>query len=147
MGGPVSIEAARLLGDKVVAIVGVDTFQDLTMMMTEEQKTQMLTPFLADFATTTEMFVHSLFPPGSDSSLVERVAKDMAAGSSEVGLGSFENLFTYNASEALQDVRVPIRCINADRFPTNVDGNRQVSESFEVTYIEGHGHFPHMADS
>jgi len=146
MGGAVCLEAARLLPGSVTAIVGVDTYQDLTRTMDPQQAEQMLAPFRADFAATTENFVRSLFPAEADTTLVNRVAKDMASEPVEVGLGSFEQLFSYNSSEALKEVRVPVRTINADRFPTNVEGNKALAASFEVKYMPGHGHFLHMED-
>jgi len=147
MGGAVCIEAARQLPGVVKAIVGVDTYQDLVQKMDSTQALEMIAPFQANFSATTEAFVRSMFPPGADSALVERVAKDMAAGPAEVGIGSFEQVFNYDGAAAMKDMRVPIRAINSDRYPTNVEGNRAVASSFEVTYMPGRGHFLHMEDS
>lgn len=146
MGGAVCLEAARLLPGTVTAIVGVDTYQDLTQTMQPQQMEQMVAPFRQNFAATTEAFVKSICGPNADSSLANRIAKDMASESPEVGIGSFEQLFVYDPAATLKEVRVPIRCINADLFPTNVEGNKSVAASFEVKYMPGHGHFLHLED-
>ena len=146
MGGAVSIEAARLMPERVTALVGVDTDQDLTAHPTDAQIAQFLSPFKQDFAGTTKEFARMLFLPDADSSLVQRISDDMAAAPPAVAISSIENLFHYDAASALNDMRKPIRAINADRFPTNVEGNRQVAESFDVKYMPGHGHFPQLED-
>jgi len=146
MGGAVSLEAARLLPGTVKAIVGVDTYQDLARTMEPQQMEQMMAPFRRNFAATTEAFVKGIFGPNADTSLANRIAKDMASESPEVGIGSFEQLFTHNPAEVLKEVRVPIRCINADLFPTDVEGNQSVAASFATKYMPGHGHFLHLED-
>jgi pimeloyl-ACP methyl ester carboxylesterase len=40
-----------------------------------------------------------------------------------------------------KEVKVPVRCVNADLWPTNPEANRRYMSSFEVTYIKGAGHF------
>jgi pimeloyl-ACP methyl ester carboxylesterase len=147
MGGAVTIEAARQLGDKVTAVIGVDTFQDLTGKMPEEQVKQFVAPFRDNFPVTTEMFIRRMFPPDADTALVDRVAKDLASAPPEVAIGSFEQLFAFDAPAALTDVKAPLRAINTDRYPTNVEGNKQVASSFEVVYMPGYGHFLYLEDS
>jgi pimeloyl-ACP methyl ester carboxylesterase len=147
MGGPVSIAAARELPGQVKAIIGVDNLQDLGQQIAPEQIDQWLVPFRADFATTTEAFVRGMFPETADTALVGMVARDLAAAPPEVALGAFEQLFGYNLAEAVADLPVPIRCINSDRYPTNIEGNQAVAASYEVTFMPGYGHFPHMEDS
>jgi pimeloyl-ACP methyl ester carboxylesterase len=40
-----------------------------------------------------------------------------------------------------KQVKVPVRCVNADLWPTNPEVNRKYMSSFEVTIIKGAGHF------
>lgn len=44
MGGPVSVEAARLMPKGVIGIVSVDTFQHLAAAISQEQRDKMLEP-------------------------------------------------------------------------------------------------------
>lgn len=146
MGGPVVIEAARGMPDRVLALIGVDTFQDLERELPEEARAQWLSGFKADFATTTKGFVRAMFPAGADSALVEKVAGDMASAPPEVGVGAMEDLLGYKAAAALQGLKVPVYAINADRFPTNVDAGKRAAYSFEVKYMPGRGHFLMLED-
>ncbi len=146
MGGPVSIEASRRLGDRVVAIVGVDNFQDFSHQFSDEQIEQFLAPFRSDFVGATNGFVRSMFPPTADSVLVEQIATDMSAAPAEVAISAFSDLFRYDYAAALEDVRIPIRCINSDIWPTNVIGNQELAASFKLKLMPGTGHFLHMED-
>ncbi|NIP15292.1 MAG: alpha/beta hydrolase, partial [Gemmatimonadetes bacterium] len=43
---------------------------------------------------------------------------------------------------AMRDARVPIRAVNGDLYPTNVEGNRKYAPGFEAVIMEGVGHYP-----
>ncbi len=144
MGGAVIIEAARRLPGRVVALIGVDNFHDFAHQYRGEQIEQLLTPYRSDFAGTTDQFVRSMFPPTADSALVDRVASDMASAPQEIALGAMEQYLQYDFVTALGDVQLPVRCVNSDAYPTNVEGNSQVAVSFNAKIMPGTGHFLHM---
>lgn len=144
MGGPVCIEGARQLPEQTVVVIGVDTYQRLSQQPEPEQIEGFVTPFKTDFASAVNNMVTGIMGPNADSSLVAEVVADMAQADPAVAIASFEGLFAYDAAAALADMRKPIRAINCDLWPTDVEGNRSVAESFEVEIIEGVGHFPQM---
>ena len=144
MGGAVIIEAARRLPGRVVALIGVDNFQNFAQRYQPEQIEQFLTPFRSDFAGATDQFVRSMFLPTADSALVHRVASDMASAPQEIALGAIEQFLQYDFVAALGDVRLPVRCVNSDAYPTNIEGNNQVAVSFKAKIMPGTGHFLHM---
>ena len=146
MGGEVNLEAARLLPGTVLGLVGVDTYQDFGIKTPPEQRDRYLAAFAADFSGVTTQFVRGMFPAGADSTLVSTVASDMAAGPAEVGIGAMRSNMSYDPAPALKDLRIPIRCINADRWPTNVEGNRKLAYSFDVKFMPGRGHFVQLED-
>jgi pimeloyl-ACP methyl ester carboxylesterase len=141
MGGPVCVEAARLLPGVVVAIIGVDTFQDFGQRFTPEQIAGFTAQFKADFPTFTTAWIKNMFPPTADTALVNHIAADMAAAPPDVAIGALQSMLQYDGVAALKDMRVPIRGINSDRVPVNVAGNKAAAASFEVTVISGVGHF------
>jgi pimeloyl-ACP methyl ester carboxylesterase len=141
MGGAVCIEAARRLPQKVIATIGADTYQDLSRTGRTEESDAFIAPFRQDFVATTRAFVRGMFGPNADTPLVVQVVADMSQADSTVGLACFEGFAAYDFKEAMTDMRKPVRAINSDMWPTDVDGNRQVAESFQVDIIEGIGHF------
>ncbi|UCG62959.1 MAG: alpha/beta hydrolase [Candidatus Zixiibacteriota bacterium] len=141
MGGAVCIEASRRLPQKVIATVGADTYQDLSRAGRTEESDAFIAPFRQDFVGTTRGFVRGMFGPDADTLLVEQVVEDMSQADSTIGLACFEGFAAYDFSGAMSDMRKPVRAINADMWPTDVEGNQRVAESFEVDIIEGIGHF------
>lgn len=146
MGGAVNVEAARLLGDRVLGLIGVDTYQNIAMKYPEQQQQMFLNGLQEDFEGFTRKFVTQMFPTSAEPALVAEVVEVMAMCDPEVGRGAMKSLFAYDGVAALKDMRKPIRSINTDAFPTNVEENRKFAASFEVTIMPGHGHFLHLED-
>ena len=150
MGGLVVVEAARLLGDRVNVVVGADTFGDVSGRISDEQIEAMMQPFLADFREATREWVRSsFFVPTSDSAFIELIAEDMSSAPPVVGIGAFMGYFNWYNTEsatALRELRVPIRLINSDNSPTNVDAGREATSSFDVVLMSGVGHFVMLED-
>jgi pimeloyl-ACP methyl ester carboxylesterase len=46
----------------------------------------------------------------------------------------------------LSQIKVPIRAINADMTPTNLDVNRKYAPQFDAVIIKGSGHYPMLED-
>jgi pimeloyl-ACP methyl ester carboxylesterase len=146
MGGTVMIEAARRLGERVIALIGVDNLQNLERELTEEQINGYLALFSADFPAATHDLVMGMFPETADSALAERISSHMASAPETIALGSFDELFHYDYTSGLSDVRLPIRCINSDTYPIDTVANKRVAASFAVKIMPGMGHFPQMVE-
>lgn len=147
LGGPVIVEAARLLPDRVIGLVPVDTLQSVERRITPEQAAGYLESLEADFAQGAQAFIRqNMFIPTSDPALIDRIATDMAQGPPEVGLSALREIFSYWVVPALEAVRVPLRCINSDKYPTDLDAGRRHLPGFEVVYTPGVGHFNMIED-
>ncbi|MCX6169280.1 MAG: alpha/beta hydrolase [Ignavibacteriales bacterium] len=146
MSGAVVIEAARILKNKVVGLVGADTFQNLGETMTADQIEPFLKPFKENFSAHTKEFVKSMFPPSADPDLVKKVSDDMASAPPEVAISAMENMFKDNAIEALKEINVPIIGINCDRYPVHEEENRKFVKSYELKMMKGIGHFVMLED-
>jgi pimeloyl-ACP methyl ester carboxylesterase len=149
MGGPVILETARRVPQRVIGLVGVDNFQNMEERYTREQFEQFLGPMRADFKKTTRQFVSKMFPPDADSNLVNRVAAKLSSAPPQVGVGAMEALFHWYREEfarAAEEIKAPLHCINSDLYPTEVEINRKYFPSFDVSLMPGKGHFVHMED-
>jgi len=148
MGGPVNIEAARQIPKRIIGLVGVDTFQNFEAEYTQEQVDEILSSFKTDFVEASSNFVHRMFPPNAntDSVLVEQIVTDMSSAPSEVGIGALQGYFNFDPIGALREVRIPIHCINSDKYPTNVEVGQRHALSFELKLMPGIGHFVMMED-
>lgn len=142
MGGPVALEAARKLGKRVVAIVGVDTLHDVSKPFPPDQAAAFLASLRADFPKSVDTFVREhLFLPGTDPKLVDLVANRMSARPPEVAIPAMEALLAYDAGAALGALDVPVHCINT-ATPTNLAANQARNPRFTAVAMEGVGHFP-----
>ena len=146
MGGPVIVEAAQRVPDRVAALIPVDYFQDVSQTMTEAQRREFVAPLEADFETAAKEFVRTMFGPRAAPALIDRVVVDMATGPREVGLGSMRHLLTYADAAELAETTAPIRMINADQWPTNLDAARQARPDLELAIMGGTGHFVMLED-
>ncbi|MCK5376309.1 MAG: alpha/beta hydrolase [Acidobacteria bacterium] len=143
MGGPVALEAARLMPETVIGVVGVDTLHDVDYEYDREQMASFIAAMETDFVDTCGGFVTSMFVEGSDPALIERVRTDMCFGPPEVGVTLMRNFVDFDQAAALAvvPVGVPVRCINTTMWPSNVEGNRAYHQDFDVITMDGVGHF------
>ncbi len=95
MGGPVIVEAAQHMTDRIIGLVGVDTFHDIDREAGNPEEVEaFLQPLIENFTETTEAFVKAnMFTATSDSSLIEQISTDMASIPSEVGVPAIRNLY------------------------------------------------------
>ena len=148
MGGLVIAEAARRMPERVIGLVGADTFWNVERMGTQEEIDEFLARLRANFAEVTREFVKStMFTPTSDPVLVERVVADMSAAPPEVGLGAVEGMSKQDLALAFEEVQAPIRCISADKSPINVEAAQRHASSFEVVFMPEVGHFVMIEDT
>jgi pimeloyl-ACP methyl ester carboxylesterase len=64
----------------------------------------------------------------------------MCRGRGEIGAALIRDYVVYDLASALQSAGVPIRCVNADKWPTNTKANRKYAD-FDAVILPGFGHF------
>jgi|SRR5688572_28222183 len=149
MGGPVAIEAARLLKGRTLGIIGVDTFNTVgAPAPTKAQVDAILKPFETDFIGTTRRLVSDhLFAPDGDRKLADKVSYDMSLAPARVALPAMRALFEYDFAAPLKDLSVPIVGIFSKLGePVNEARIRKVLPKFHAVTLEGVGHFLMMED-
>jgi len=141
LGGPVAIEAALLLPDRVWGVVGVDTFQVLNIRITPEEAKQRAEFFQRDFAGALKQMVRMLFHAYADPALIAEAESRMAGTSPEAARAMFLSLAGYEGAAASR-LTVPLRAINGDLYPTDVKENRKVKAGFDAVIMKHMGHYP-----
>jgi len=141
MSGYVILEAARLMPDRVAALVPVDTLQDVDWKPGKGLDAW-LESMRKDFVALSRQFVKEMFTETADPSLVERMAARMSAMPSEIGVAVLRAVFSYDKAAALSRVKQPIRAINSDKIPTLLEVSRRYAPQFEAVLMHGTGHFP-----
>lgn len=122
MGGPVVLEAARLIPGRVIGIVGVDTLKDLSRTPgTRQQMEKAWAKQKEDFSSQTRTFVRKgFFTDAAPKDLVDWIAEDMASAHPKIAVEAGIELGMYDAKQAIAALsEIPIALIQADYRPTN----------------------------
>jgi pimeloyl-ACP methyl ester carboxylesterase len=149
MGGPVAIEAARLLKGRVIGIIGVDTFKTIgAPLPSQAQLDAAVKPFEANFiGHTREVVTRHFFAPGANADLVRKVAYDMSLSPPRVAIPAMRATLGYDYTGPLKDIDVPVVAINSDLGePINELRIRKVLPRFRAVTLSALGHFPMMED-
>ena len=147
MGGPIALEAARRMPDRVVGIVPVDTLQDVESKVPQEQLDALFKAMEADFkGANANLMSQFFFSPTTPAAVKERILNDIYSRPPATAIAILKGVFAYDPVPAMREIKVPIRAINADRFPTNLEVNRKYAPQFDVVIIKGTGHYPMLED-
>jgi pimeloyl-ACP methyl ester carboxylesterase len=143
MGGAVILEAAGLVPERIIGLVGIDTFKDHYMRKySDEQVEFFLKPWREDFERRMrEYAVETFFHNKVDQELMKKVIIDMRESQPEKSLNMLEHLLRYDGSQAFKEIKVPIQCINSKLRDTAYEIATQNAASFDWIYQTGAGHF------
>lgn len=143
MGGPISLEAARGMPDRVVAVVPVDSLLNVEQRITPEQLDQVVQQMQADYkGAVTGLTNQFFFSPSTPAAVKERVIKDSSSRPPDVAIAILKGILSYDAGPVFRETKVPVFAINGDRAPTAFEVNRKYAPQFDATIIKGSGHYP-----
>jgi pimeloyl-ACP methyl ester carboxylesterase len=148
MGGPVALEAAPLVGDRLIGVIGVDTFTSLDRPPPAPQvlETQ-IAPFRADFVGYMHHFVPQLFAQSADPAFVRKVADDMSREPPQIAIAALISLNTLDFDTLLPRIHVPIVAIDSDFGHTPDQARiRKIYPAFRAVLLESSGHFLMLED-
>jgi sigma-B regulation protein RsbQ len=147
MGGPIAVEVARRIPDRVVAVVPVDTLQNVENKIPPEQLEAVMKQLRADYKVAVTGFLNQFFFSASTPAAVRsRIISEVTSRPPELNIAILEGIFAYDVGPALAQVKVPIRAINSDLNPTNLDVNRKYASQFDAVIMKGTGHYPMLED-
>ncbi len=142
MGAPAALEAAVLMGDRILGVIAVDALHDVTAQRDPEQFQSIIESYETDFVGTCHQFVRSLFLDTADPELVEATSQGMCSAPADIGTALMRQFGDYDQAAVMAKVVAPIRAINSGAYSTNIAGNREIAADFDADIIEGVGHFP-----
>jgi len=142
IGGPVVLEAARRMPGQVAGLVLVDTLVDFEQRPAADEMEKFLSKLQADYrGTTTAMVSQLLFSASTPEPVKARVLETVLSVPQEIGVAAARSSVAYDPLPALREIKAPIRAINSDLFPTNVEGNRRYVPGYQVAIMKGVGHY------
>ncbi|MFY9610496.1 MAG: alpha/beta hydrolase [Blastocatellia bacterium] len=147
MGGPIALEATRRMPERVVAIVPVDALHNVENKIPPEQLEAVYKQLRADYKGAMTGFLNQLlFSPNTPAAVKSRITAEVTSRPPELAIAILQGIMAYDAVPALRAVKVPIRAINTDMNPTNLEINRKYAPQFDVVIIKGSGHYPMLED-
>jgi pimeloyl-ACP methyl ester carboxylesterase len=145
MGGSVIAEAARLMPDRVIGLIGVDTLGNIEYPMTQEELNKILAPLEKDFVSGTREFVEQMILPSMNPQLREWILSDMTAAPSAAALSASKSLMaqyiTGEAAKIFDEIRLPVVSVNSDMWPVDYEANRRHMSFFDAIILKGADHF------
>ncbi len=142
LGGPVAVETAGLVPDKVVGIVAVDTFHFFDVKYPPDFFKNYAAAFRSDFDGTMRKMTRSLFKADVSPKLQAWAEKKMLDNSPEMAAQVMESFIGYKMMHTLKKLKQPIRCINGDLYPTMIEPNRGIYPDFDAVILPDTGHYP-----
>ena len=145
MGGGVIAQAAKLLPDRTIGLIGVDTLHNVADDVSKEQIAQIVDGFKKDFKAYMRVFVEQMMVFGIDPELKEWIIDDISSAPQKVAMSALEQYMSWvyekKTAEIFWEIKAPVRCVNADLWPTNIEVNRRYMQSFDVKIMKDVGHF------
>lgn len=145
MGGPVIAEAATLMPERVIGLIGVDTFDNIEFSMTRADADRMIAPLIDDFKSESRAFVAGMLLPSTDAQIREWILADVSAAPPFVALSALEEMLaqhiTGEAATIFSEIKVPVVSVMGDLWPVNVEGNRRHMHSFDTITLKDSDHF------
>ncbi len=145
MGGSVIAEAASLMPDKVIGLIGIDTLQDIEYKLTSKELKSMTEPMEKDFRTGSRQFISRMILPGTDKELSDWILTDMSAAPPAVALSAINEMMmqyiTGDAAKIFDKIRIPVITVDGDMSAINYKANRRHMLSFDAIVIRKADHF------
>jgi pimeloyl-ACP methyl ester carboxylesterase len=139
MGGPVALEAAKLLGDRAIGIVGVDTFYTPFIYPTTAEKIEAFAgPFRENYAKASQNMVQSMFTPDADGATRQSITSAFPGADKKVGVSALYEIFYWNAEQGdASRQQFADRLYNINAAPLGTEKPLHKS----VVLVPGVGHF------
>jgi pimeloyl-ACP methyl ester carboxylesterase len=145
LGGPVVVEAGRLLPDRVTGVIGVDAFFDA---WSDPGHTKLVDQLRTNFSAGTRAFVRKgLFLPTSPAALADSISDSMAAAPPEIALPALDSMLAWARDRqdmAVSTLRAPLGLImtaGGRTTTTRFQRSRGAQPTLGIDEVPGGGHF------
>jgi pimeloyl-ACP methyl ester carboxylesterase len=149
MSGDIILETVNQYPDKIIGIIGIDNFKDVSMTLSAAQRKEMdgfFDKLNKNYRSTSAAYAAgNLFHSSTDSSVRKRVIEDIASSDSLAAISSLTELIKYLPEERIQlkKLRLPLNLINSDNSKTDSTGLQQLcGAGYYIQYIHTTGHYP-----
>ncbi len=125
----------------------MDTLHNLDETFSKEEGYKLigLDGIKKDFKPAVREFVKQMMAKDVNRKLSNWIINDMSSAPPDAAINALEEYVGAIADKKtiniFREVKVPVICINADLWPTNIEANKRYMMSFDVKIMKGAGHF------
>lgn len=142
MSGGHVLAAAKHVAD-LRGIVLVDTLKNLEQRQPREMIDRMLALYRGDFETAVKQVLPPfLYSPSTPPIVIERLTTEFLRVSGEGAAARLEPFLHHDPREDARAITVPVRAVDGDLHPADVETNRRYFRDFARREIAGCGHYP-----
>ncbi len=145
MGGSVIAEAARLMPNRVIGLIGIDTLVNIEYPMTRKELKKMMAPLKKNFKTASRQFIGQMLAPQTDQHLRQWILSDISAAPPPVAISAMNEMMiqyiTGEAAKVFEKIRLPVLSVNGDLWPINYEANRKHMFSYDAIVLKEADHF------
>jgi len=150
MGGEIILDAESKIPGKVIGLVGIDNFKNVSSSFNPAQKQQIdafINAMKKNYKQVAVAFSkNALFPPNyTDTISVNRVLKDIANMDSVVSIAAIQSEIDFSQKETgpLSQLELPLHLIISDYTPMQQDSLAKYCKAgYFIKTIHGTGHYP-----
>lgn len=130
--------------EKVKKIILVDTLKNLDQVFTSEQVENLIfAPYRKNYREAIEnITVQFLFSQSSPAPVVKRVIGEFLNMGADVAIKLLAPLYNVDSRNLAAHVKVPVRAINSDYTPMDVEANKRYFKDYQAVVIADCGHYP-----
>lgn len=143
MAGAYVLEASKN-ESKVKAIILVDTLKDLDQDFTPEQAEEfMFSNYRKDFKSAVEnLLPQYLFVEKTPENVKKQLQSEFLQNEPDLAINILRPLYEMDIRKIAKQINVPVRAINSDASPTNVQNNQKYFSDYNYKTINETGHYP-----
>lgn len=143
MSGAYAVEASIHL-PQVKAIVLIDTLKDLDQEFTPEQAEEfMFSNYRTDFKSAVESILPQyLFVKNTPENIKKQLQNEFLQNDPQLAINTLRPLYEMDIRKFAEQIDIPVRAINSDASPTNLQNNRKYFKDYNYTIISETGHYP-----
>ena len=147
MGGRVVLEAAAMLSERVIGVVGVDCFQRIDEPKPpQEVIEQNLASLRTALRSRIMEFSWAVATEKSSPEQVEHIIEILSSADPEMAAESTRGLINHDSIGAFGKLTIPVRCISAQYGPEDFEATERATFDFKADYMPGYSHFVMMED-
>lgn len=148
MGGLIALEAAQLMPDRIIGIVGIDAINNVEDVNPQEMMEPFISALQANFKGTMRVALPRMLSSNATPEFIEWITENSIEADSTMAISIVREISNVDQKNLLSLVNIPVRCIYASsddltEFNARLETNKKYAD-FDAVAVKDVGHFLHL---